>query len=217
MNVEPIRVLIADDHPVVREGLSAMLNAAPDLIIVGEAGDGSEAIAACRRLLPDVVLMDLQMPRMDGLAAIRTLSAEFPRIHILVLTTFDSDSYIQDALRAGALGYVLKDMPGNRLVEAVRTVSRGQALLQPEVATRIVRALQAVQQPQSSSLPTMSDRELAVLRLLAHGNRNKEIATALHLSESTVKAHIATIFQKLGVNDRTNAVTVALQHGLITL
>jgi DNA-binding NarL/FixJ family response regulator len=205
--------VIADDHPVVREGLSALLNAAPDLQIIGEAGDGAAAVAACRRLLPDVALIDLQMPQVDGLAAIRILSTELPQIHILVLTTFDSDAYVQEALRAGALGYVLKDLPGERLVEAVRTVSRGQALLQPEVATLVVRALQQQQAP----APLMSERELAVLRLLARGDRNKEIAGKLYLSESTVKTHIAAVFQKLGVNDRTSAVTVALQKGLITL
>ncbi len=214
-NRRTIRVVIADDHPVVREGLAAMLEREPDLEVVGEARDGQEAIERVAALRPDVVLMDLQMPRVDGVEAIRQIREHHSGVHVLVLTTYDDDESILRGVEAGARGYLLKDAPRDELFRAVRAVARGESLLQPAVATRLLNRVARKSAPPAPDV--LTERELDVLRLLARGAANKEIGVELHISESTVKTHVANIFQKLSVSDRTEAVTVALQRGLIKL
>jgi DNA-binding NarL/FixJ family response regulator len=212
---ENIRVLIADDHPVVREGLAAMRARQPDIDVVGEAVEGVEAVERAGTLTPDVILMDLQMPRLGGVEAIKQIRARFPHVQMIVLTTYGDDDSIFQGIAAGARGYLLKDSPRDELFRAVRAVARGESLLQPAVATRLLDrfARPKVEQTQES----LTERELDVLRLLAKGSANKQIGVQLHISESTVKTHVANIFQKLGVTDRTEAVTVALTRGLIKL
>lgn len=210
-----IRVLIADDHPVVREGLAAMLSREPDIAVIGEAGDGQEAVERAGELGPDVVLMDLQMPRLGGVEAIRQIRARHPAIQLIVLTTYGDDDSIFQGVAAGARGYLLKDAPRDELFRAVRAAARGESLLQPIVATRL---LDRFSRGKSGPAPaTLTERELDVLRLLSRGSANKQIGAALQIRESTVKTHVASIFQKLDVSDRTEAVTVALTRGLITL
>ena len=210
-----IRVLIADDHPVVREGLAAMLSREPDIDVVGEAQDGQEAIERIGQLKPDVVLMDLMMPRMGGVEAIKMICERFPAVQTIVLTTYGDDDSIFQGIAAGARGYLLKDAPRDELFRAIRTASRGESLLQPAVATRL---LDRFMRPKTETpQETLTERELEVLRLLAKGSANKQIGVSLTISESTVKTHVANIFQKLGVSDRTEAVTTALQRGLIKL
>lgn len=210
-----IRIVIADDHPVVREGLAAMLAREPDIEVVGEACDGQEALEHVALLHPDIVLMDLQMPRLDGVEAIRQIRARHQDVQTIVLTTYGDDETIFRGLEAGARGYLLKDAPRDELFRAVRAVARGESLLQPAVATKLIdRFSRAATPPPPEAL---TERELDVLRLLARGAANKEIGVQLHISESTVKTHVANIFQKLNVGDRTEAVTVALTRGLIRL
>ena len=210
-----IRVMIADDHPVVREGLAAMLARQPDIDVVGEATDGCEAVQRAGEILPDIILMDLQMPHLGGVEAIKQIRAKFPQVQMIVLTTYGDDDSIFQGIAAGARGYLLKDAPRDELFRAVRAVARGESLLQPAVATRLLDrfARPKVEPPQE----TLTERELDVLRLLAKGSANKQIGAQLHISESTVKTHVANIFQKLEVTDRTEAVTVALSRGLIKL
>lgn len=212
---EAIRIVVADDHPIVREGLVSMYGREEGFDVVGQAVDGSEAVDLVLRLDPDVVLMDLKMPRMDGVEAIRQIKKNHPRTEVLVLTTFDSDDYIFQGIEAGARGYLLKDAPREELFRAVRAVARGESLLQPNVAARLINrvAEMARQTPEE----TLSERELEVLRCMSRGAANKEIANELVISENTVKTHVASIFQKLGATDRTQAVTTALQRQLISL
>jgi DNA-binding NarL/FixJ family response regulator len=212
----PIRVLIADDHTVVRDGLAAVLSRRPDITVVGEASNGVEAVEKAAQLHPDVILMDLRMPEMDGAEAMRRIREQDPEARFLVLTTFDNDEYIFEAIQAGAKGYLLKDASREDLFRAVAAVYRGESLIQPAVASRVLDRFVELSQ---RTVPgeTLSEREIEVLRLMARGAANKEIAAALFISESTVKTHIANIFQKLDVNDRTEAVTTALQKGIIQL
>ena len=214
--MEIIRVIIADDHPVVREGLSAMLSREEDIRVVGEAENGVQAVSKARELQPDIVLMDLRMPELDGVEAMRQIGAHNPNIKFIVLTTYDNDEYIFRGIEAGARGYLLKDAPRQELFKAIRGVYKGESLLQPAVAGKVLdRFAQLSRQTQVPE--ALSERELEVIKLMAKGSANKEIAAELFISESTVKSHIASIFQKLEVGDRTEAVTQALQKGLIKL
>jgi len=207
-----IRVLIADDHLVVREGLRTILEAAADLILVGEAADGAEAVRLAGELSPDVVLMDLRMPGVDGIEAIRQIKACYPEVEIVILTTYDDDAYIVRGLRAGARGYLLKDAGRKVLFEAVRAAARGESLLPPAVVEKVVAHLA---EPKPVEAERLSEREREVLDMLAQGAANKEIAVRLHITERTVKAHVTSIFNKLGVNSRAEAVAVALRSGLL--
>jgi len=214
--MEPIRVLIADDHPVVREGLSAMLSKENDIQVVGEAENGAEAIGKAQELQPDIVLMDLRMPEIDGVEAMCQIRAGNPDIKFIVLTTYDNDEYIFKGIEAGARAYLLKDSPREELFKAIRAVHKGESLIEPAVAGKVLdRFAELSRQAQTSE--GLSERELDVLKLMAKGAANKEIAASLCISESTVKTHIQTIFQKLGVGDRTEAVTEAIKKGIIRL
>ncbi|MFI9008235.1 response regulator [Actinosynnema sp. NPDC053489] len=202
-----IRVVIVDDHPVVRDGLRGMLAGAGDVDVVGEAADGGEAVTVVRALRPDVVLMDLRMPGVDGVTAIERLRGCPTRV--LVLTTYDTDSDVLPAIKAGATGYLLKDTPRDELFRAVRSAARGEAVLSPSVATRLVGQ---VRQPVAEPL---SDREVEVLGLIARGCTNREAAAKLFISEATVKTHLVHVYAKLGVKDRAAAVAVAYERGLL--
>ena len=204
-----LRLILADDHPVVRAGLQGML--APDFDVVGEASNGVEVVALVSRLQPDVVIMDLRMVSMDGVAATGEIRRRYPRMPILILTTYDSNSDILRAIEAGATGYLLKDAPREQLFAAIRSVAQGKSALAPEIATRLI---QQIQVPAKDAL---SERELEVLTLVSRGASNKEAARALRISEATIKSHLIRIFSKLGVSDRTAAVTVALERGLLQL
>ena len=203
-----IRVLVADDHPVVRTGLAAVLVQQPDLELVAEADNGERAVALYREHRPDVALMDLRMPVMDGVEAIRTITSEFPGARILALTTYEGDADIRRALSAGARGYLLKDMLLTDVIAAVRSVLRGERVIPSAVATRLAAY------PERSDL---TERELEVLQLVARGLSNKEVARAIGRMDETVKIHLKNIFAKMDVADRTEAVTVALARGLIHL
>lgn len=209
--MEQICLIIADDHPVVRTGLRGMLAGQPDFEIVGEAATGAEAVALTGQLQPDVVLMDLRMPEMDGVTAIARISERYPETNVLVLTTYDTDADILPAIEAGATGYLLKDAPREELFRAVRAAARGESVLAPTVASRLMGRMRA---PGEEAL---SAREIEVLELVAEGASNKEIARQLHISKATVKTHLVHIFDKLGVSDRTAAVTTALKRGILRL
>lgn len=207
----PVEIVIVDDHPVVREGMRHMLTTQDDFVVVGEAGDGRAAIDMIRAKRPDVALMDLQMPNLDGVAAITELARHGSQTAVLVLTTYDTDSDIFDAIDAGAAGYLLKDAPADRLYEAIRAVARGEPALAPHVANRLMGHLR------SNEAENLTPRELDVVGLAATGCTNRQIAHALHIGEATVKSHLVHIYRKLDVDDRTHAVTIALQRGLIRL
>ncbi len=217
--METIRIMIVDDHTVVRDGLSAMLGRQEDFTVVGEAENGLEAIEKTKDLNPDVILMDLRMPELTGVEAMRRIREDDPDAKFIVLTTFDSDEYIFDAIEAGAKGYLLKDASRDDLFKAVRAVHRGESLIEPGVAAKILDRLAQLSRrsAEPASVDVLSERELEVLQLMAKGSANKEIAASLSISESTVKTHVANIFQKLEVNHRTEAVTQALQKGIIKL
>ena len=206
-----IRLLIADDHPVVRDGLSAMFAAEPGFEVVGQAGDGAEAIQLAETLRPDVILMDLQMPGMDGLAAISGLTERGVTARVLVLTTYDTDGYVVPAIEAGATGYLLKDAPRDELVRAVRAAADGTSVLAPSVANTLMNHVRTPPTPD-----IVSPRELEVIELVAAGNTNREIAAHLFISEATVKTHLLNIYARLGVPDRASAVAEAFRRGLLS-
>lgn len=206
----PITVLVVDDHPVVRDGIVGLLDGQDDLAVVGEAANGREALLHAERLDPDVILMDLRMPEMDGVTAIRELVARDQRGAVLVLTTFDRDEDIVPAIEAGATGFLLKDTPREELFRAVRAASRGETTLAPSVAATLLGRVR-------ETPVQLSPREVEVLALAARGNTNRAIGRAMHVSEATVKTHLLRAYDKLGVNDRTAAVVTALQRGLLVL
>lgn len=218
-----IRVLLVDDQPLFLEGLKTLLSLDASLEIVGECGNGREALEACRTLEPDIVLMDLNMPVLDGVAATRALKEQQPGIAVLTLTTFDDDERVFDALRAGASGYLLKDTPSRQLVEAIQAVARGQSFLQPSIAAKVLAEFNRLREPSAAPVPArriqlrepLSSREEDVLRWLARGSSNKEIATALSLAEGTVKNHVSNVLGKLGVLDRTQAALLARDLGIL--
>lgn len=221
-----IRVLLVDDQALFREGLSTLLSVHADIEVIGEASNGEEALLQAATLQPDVVLMDLRMPLLDGAAATRRLRASHPHIQVIVLTTFDDDEHIFEGLRAGAVGYLLKDVPSQKLVEAIRTAARGESFLHPSVATRLVAEFNRLADTHPSPLPhpplssstlvePLSERELEILHHLTQGSSNREIANALHITEGTVKNHITNILGKLGVRDRTQAALKARELGLL--
>jgi DNA-binding NarL/FixJ family response regulator len=205
----PVRVLLVDDQALFREALATLLEVHPDVEVVGEAGDGAAALDRVAEVRPDVVLMDLHMPVLDGIAATRRLRVEHPEVRVLALTTFDDDEDVFAALRGGAVGYLLKDVSGDRLVEALLAAARGESVLQPSVAAKVVARFARLPEddaprPQPLVVP-LSERELEVLRLLADGRSNREIAAALFLAEGTVKNHVTNVLAKLGARDRTQA------------
>ena len=210
-----IRLLIADDHPVVRDGLAAMLSTQPEVEVVGMAASRHEVVAHALALRPDVVLLDLEMPELDGVEALRQLAVRCPEVKALVFTAFDTDERIVGAVQAGARGYLLKGAPRDELFNAIRVVSQGGSLLQPVVASKLIQRI--AQPPAEPPVDPLTGRELEVLRLLAQGKANKEIAAALHISERTVKFHVSAIFTRLGAGNRTEAARFAVQRGLIEL
>lgn len=208
---DSIRVLIADDHLIVREGLRLILETEEDFALVGEAGDGAEALRLATELRPDVVLMDLRMPKMDGLVAIERLHAEQPQIAVVILTTYNEDDLMVRGLRAGARGYLLKDTGRAALFNAIRAAARGETLLQPEVLAKVLAHTEPAKQPAGPL--ALTDREREVLEAVARGERSKEIAARLGVTERTVKAHLTAIYNKLGVDSRAAAVAAAAQRG----
>jgi DNA-binding NarL/FixJ family response regulator len=204
-----MKVVIADDHPIVRMGLRALLESEPEIEVVAEASNGAEAVLLAAQFLPDVMLMDLRMPLLDGVGATKRITAESPSVRVLIITTYESDSDILRAIEAGAAGYLLKDTPQDDLLAAIRAASRGETVLAPAVAMRIMKR---AQEPPSASL---SAREIEVLRCVATGKTNAETGAALFIGEATVKTHLLRVFAKLGVDDRTAAVTQAMERGII--
>jgi DNA-binding NarL/FixJ family response regulator len=218
---DPIGLLIVDDHPVVRDGLSGMFAAAPGFTVLGEAGDGAQAVRLATELEPDVILMDLRMPGMDGVAAISELASRGVAARVLVLTTYDTDSYVLPAIEAGATGYLLKDAPREELMRAVRAAANGEAVLAPSVAARLMSRVRTPGSAASGAGPgsateQLSARELEVLELVAAGTTNREAAARLFISEATVKTHLLHIYAKLGVGDRAAAVAEGFYRGLLT-
>ena len=213
-----IAVVVADDQGMVRSGLRSLLEQASDIEVVGEAADGEQALSAVRRLRPDVALIDIRMPNLDGLAATRTLVDEATTSRILVLTTYDLDEYVFEALRAGASGFMLKDAPAEELVGAIRVLAAGEALLAPAVTRRVIEAFARLPVPSAAradALAELTSREVDVLRLLARGQSNAEIARELVVSDATVKTHVSHVLMKLGLRDRIQAVIFAYESGLI--
>jgi DNA-binding NarL/FixJ family response regulator len=212
-----IRVVVADDQSLVRAGLRMILNAEPDIEVVAEATDGEEAVASARSCSPDVVLMDIRMPGLDGIDATRRLMAREKPPHVLVLTTFDSDEYVYDALRAGASAFLLKDAPEHQLLAAIRVVADGGSLFAPSVTRRLIErfADRSTSRTQAAAITQLTARELDVLRLIARGLSNAEAAAELIVSEHTIKTHVASILHKLGLRNRVQAVVVAYESGLV--
>jgi DNA-binding NarL/FixJ family response regulator len=216
-----VKVLIADDQSLVRSGFRMVLESADDIEVVGEAANGRQAIHSARRLRPDVVLMDVRMPELDGIAATREITADKSGHHpkVLILTTFDLDEYIYDALGAGASGFLLKDVPAEQLLDGIRVVAAGEALLSPSVTRRLIEDFSRARAPRAeppAGLDELTPREAEVLGLLARGLSNAEIAETLVVGETTVKTHVARVLQKLGLRDRVQAVVLAYESGLVT-
>ncbi len=210
-----MKIVICDDQAIIRDGLELLLKLEKDIDVVGLAEDGAEAIELVTRLTPDLVLMDLKMPGMNGVEATRRISASLPQVKVLVLTTFEDDEWIFDAIRAGACGYLLKDTPRDKLVEAIRGTIQGKSYVDPTVAGKILGQVTSKQEePRSLITQKLTAREIEVLRLIAHGFSNAQIANQLHLSEGTVRNHVSVIFTKLEVSDRTQAAIIAIRYGI---
>ena len=210
-----IRVLLADDQRLVRAGFRMILKSEPDIEVVGEAGDGGEAVARAERFAPDVILMDIRMPGMDGIEATRQITARGGRQRVLILTTFDGDEFVFNALRAGASAFLLKDAPEAQLIAAIRVVAEGGSLFAPSVTRRLIEEFTASPAAPAPELDDLTERELEVLRLVARGLSNAEISSELVVSEHTTKTHVAKILQKLGLRNRVQAVVLAYEAGLI--
>jgi len=206
--MEPIRILVADDHNIVRQGLTALLKPVPDMNVIAEAGDGEQAVALFRQFRPDITIMDLRMPKMGGVEAIHEIRSQDPAARIIVLTTFDGDEDIYRALQAGARGYLLKDMFGEELIDAIRVVHAGKQKIPAAVALKLAERMVG---------PNLTARELEVLNCIVSGKSNRDIGLELSISEATVKTHINNLLGKLGVSDRTQAATTALQRGIVHL
>ena len=228
--MEPIRVLLVDDQHIVRQGLATILKYSPGIEVAGEASDGQEAIALAQETRPDVVLMDLKMPRMGGIPATRQICQEVPETHVIILTTYDSDDLVFEGIKAGARGYLLKDTSSERLVDAIQGVVRGESQIDPTVAGKVLAEFRRLAKEPSPALPSrvggdamlgeiepLTPREEEVLHLLVEGLSNKEIGTRLYLTEGTVKNYVSAIIAKLQANDRTHAVVTALRRGLVDL
>ncbi len=209
-----IRVLVADDHEIVREGLSTLFSEEPDFAVVGEARDGEEAVAKALELAPDVVLMDLMMPRLDGIEATRRILAQAPGTHVLVLTSYADEPHVRRAIAAGAQGFLLKDVLKEELLRSIRNVADGRPALHAEAQRHLMRRVVGGGRPVAEEL---TERELSVLQLIGRGRSNKEIAKTLHLSEGTVKGHVSAILSKIGVEDRTQAALFAVREGWVPL
>ena len=213
---ETIRILVADDHPVLRDGLIAVLSTQSDFEVIGEAGSGAEAVRKAQVLQPDVVLLDLEMPEMDGVEALKLMRGSRPDVRVIIFTVFDTDERILGAVQAGAKGYLLKGVPRDQVFHAIRVVHAGGSLLQPVVASRLLDQIsKGTDGPKDAS--SVTPRELDVLLLLAQGLQNKEIADNLSIAERTVKFHVGSILSKMGAGNRTEAVTIAVQRGLVKL
>ena len=211
-----ISVLICDDQDVVREGLRAILSTVPDIEVMGLAGDGAEAVELTEKHQPDVVLMDLNMPGVNGIQATRKIHEKFPKVHVLALTTYDADEWVFDAIRAGASGYLLKGTPRAGLIKAIEGTAAGQTYVDPSVAGKLFTHVSGTTVVHDSTVAdSLSPREREILRLLANGQSNTDIAGQLFLSEGTVRNYVSGIFTKLGVTDRTQAAVIALRHGLV--
>jgi DNA-binding NarL/FixJ family response regulator len=217
--MSPIRIVLADDQLLFREGLRSLLATQPDIEVIGEAGDGEDALHLVAELHPDLVLMDVRMPRLDGVAATRRIQEMHPECHVILLTTFDDDEYVFEGLRAGAVGYLLKDAPVPRLMEAIQSAARGETFLQPSIAAKVVAELNRQSVPSSVRQKGLTDplsaREIDILRMIARGHSNREIANELVITEGTVKNHVTSILGKLGVRDRTQAVLKAQDLRLV--
>lgn len=212
---QSMKILLCDDQAIIRDGLEMLLQLEKDMQVVGTASDGAEAVELAAQKQPDLILMDLKMPGTSGIEATRQIHARFPRIKILVLTTYDDDEWLFDAIRAGAAGYLLKDTPRQKIIEAIRGTMDGKAFLDPAVAGKLINQVASNQkQPASTLTEKLTDRELDVLHLIAKGFTNSDIAGQLHLSEGTVRNHVSAILEKLNVADRTQAAVIAIQHGL---
>ena len=218
--MKKIRVLIVDDQMLMRQGLQTLLDLENDIQVVGQASDGTDAVAVVAQTKPDVVLMDVRMPRLNGVEATRQIRAQTPQTQVIILTTFDDDEYVFEGLRAGAMGYLLKDVSAEDLTDAIRRVARGEALIQPSIARKVVsefaRLGAETKKPDADELlDPLSERELEILKLIAQGMSNREIAATLFITEGTAKNHISNILSKLGVRDRTQAVLRAQELGLV--
>ena len=209
-----IKLLIADDHLIIRQGLRLILETEDDFEITGEASDGAEALKLCKKLKPDVVLMDLRMPNMDGLTAIERLRVDQPDVAVVILTTFNEDELMIRGLQAGARGYLLKDTDRSTLFNTIRAAARGETLLKPEIMGRVLSQKNTVKVESGGSI-NLTEREFEVLKAVARGERSKEVAASLGISERTVKAHLASIYGKLGVDSRAGAISIAMQKGLL--
>jgi DNA-binding NarL/FixJ family response regulator len=210
-----MRIIICDDQSIVRDGLAMLLKLETDMEVVGTAGDGASAVELVAQKKPDLVLMDLKMPVMNGVEATRRIRAQFPEIKVLVLTTYADDEWVFDAIQAGASGYLLKDTPRDDVIRAIRGTAEGKTYVDPSVAGKVLRqASSHHSQPASNITADLTEREIEVLRLIAKGSSNKEISERLFLSEGTIRNHVSAILAKLGVSDRTQAAVIAIQHGL---